>query len=420
MRRIIAALLALFFIAPGASAEVCAFRLSGGAAAVDAGGNLLIPPGMYDSIYTLYEEDGAFAGYAAGIGVGSALRYAIISPAGERLTEFLYQSVEPAGGAFICGDGRGYRIVSSKGVEGPESYAAAAYAGEGAFLTLSGNIYDEIADPLTLLAENGLRWQPGIYTLYGLGRFSQDLMPICDGGRVLFGYIGRDGAWKIPAQYEYAGDFAGGYAAVSTRAGYGLIDLSGAAAIEPAYDYLAREGNLVLTMKGEALALYEIRPEGLSLLFEREISGASPRLSGTSVVLYADDGVQVLNSRGEPLFSAFPSASVSATGDLFVVRDGSWAEASAFLADAHGVPLSTKFNSVRHLEGTGDSALFAYGVMAGDSYDMAFGLMRGSGEIISEAVYDELARVGPGLFCAANAEGAKLIDQNGDLITKLY
>ncbi len=417
MRRIIAVLLSLILLGSTARAEGYAFRFEGGAAVVDENGTTIIAPGIYEDLYALYADDGTVAGYAAGTQVGGALRYAILSPEGEERTDFSYTSVAWAGASFICGADGSYRIVSGAGAESADAYAAIAYAGDGAFLTLSGNVNDDIADPLALLAENGIKWQMGIYVLYGLGMFSEDLMPVCDGGSVRFGYIGRDGAWKIPAQYEYAGDFKDGYAVVSTQTGYGVIDATGAVAVNPDFDFIEREGNRILAVKGGALALYEVGADGLSKAFETDVADASPRLSGASVVLYGSEGVTVLGADGAARFVASPTASVSEAGGLYVVRDGDWAAASAYLANGSGVPVSAKYNTIRLLEGEGENALFAYGVMAADSYDIMFGMMRGDGEIVTEAKFDEFVRVGPGLFCATEAGDASLIDGSGGRIS---
>ncbi len=419
MRRILAALLALCLLAPGALSEGYAFRYTGGAAAVDESGAVLVAPGLYDDLRALYADDGTLKGYAAGVESGGAYRYKILSPAGSALTDFLYASVEAAGDSFLCQADGTYLIVSSSGVPGTDAYTAIAYAGDGAFLTLLGNVNDEIADPLFLLAANGIKWQPGIYTLYGLGTFSDDLMPLCDGGSVLFGYVGRDGTWKIPAQYEYAGDFEDGYAVVSTRAGYGVIDSAGTAVVEADCDFIDRDGGRILALKDGSFTLYEIGADGLSVAFARDTDGASPRLSGESVVLYASDGVFVLDDAGQALFSASPTASVSEAGGLYVVRDGDWDDASAYLADAQGVQISAKYNTIRLLEGEGASALFACGLMAEDSYDMKFGIMGGDGGIVTDFIYDELARVGPNLFCAVSGDGAVLIDGTGARVTVL-
>ena len=419
MRRIMAALLALLLLSPVALSESYAFVYTGGAAAVDESGVLLVPPGLYDDIRVLYADDGTLKGYAAGITSGGGYLYKILSPAGGALTDFLYASVEAAGDSFICQESGAYRIVSSSGVPGADAYTAIAYAGEGAFLTLSNNVNDEIADPLTLLAANGIKWQLGIYALYGLGTFSDDLMPLCAGGSVLFGYIGRDGTWKIPAQYEYAGDFEDGYAVVSTRAGFGVIDSAGAYAVEADCDFIDRNGGRILALVGGVYTLYKIGADGLTQAFAGDTDGASPRLSGESVVLYASGGVSVLDDAGDVLFTASPTASVSAAGGLYVVRDGDWDDASTCLVDSSGVQISAKYNTIRFLEGEGASALFAYGVMAEDSYDMKFGLLRGDGTIVADLLYDELAQIGPNLFCAVSANGAALIDGTGNLITPL-
>lgn len=420
MRRFMAVLLALCLLAPVALSESYAFDYTGGAAAVDESGAVLIAPGLYGDIRALYADDGTLKGYAAGVESDGAYRYKILSPAGSALTDFLYASVEAAGDSFLCQEGGAYLIVSSSGVPGTDTYTAITYAGEGAFLTLAGNVNDEIADPLSLLAANGIKWQLGIYTLYGLGAFTDDLMPLCDGGSVLFGYVGRDGTWKIPAQYEYAGNFEDGYAVVSTRAGYGVIDSTGTAVVEADCDFIDRSDGRILALKDGSFTLYEIGADGLAMAFARDADGASPRLSGKNIVLYASDGVSVLDGAGQILFSASPTASISEAGGLYVVRDGDWDDASAYLADAHGVPVSAKYNTIRLLEGEGASALFACGVMAEGSYDMKFGILRGDGSIVTDFLYDELARVGPNLFCAVSADDAVLIDGTGARVTALY
>ncbi len=419
MRRAIAALFALFFLVSAAFAESYAFRFAGGATVVDENGTVIIAPGAYERVQVLTRDDGSVSGYAVAKDVDGTSRYAILLPDGKRITDFRYESIEAAGDSFLCGIGGAYRIVSEAGNEGTDSYSAIAYAGNGAYLTLSGNIYDEIADPLTLLDANGLKWQLGISALYGLGSFSDDLMPLCDGESVLFGYIGRNGMWQIPAQYEYAADFGDGYALVSTRAGYGVIDSSGEAVVDASQDFAERDGNSIMTLKSGTVALYEVESGVLSLLFESEIGDASPHLSGSSVILYADDGVTALGATGQTLFSASPTASINEAGGRYVVRDGEWTAESTYLTDADGIPLTAKYNTIRLLDGEGESAVYAYGIMADKTGDMMFGMLRGDGSIVSEPKYIELARVAPGLFCAVTLDGAQLIDRAGNTIGDL-
>lgn len=419
MRRCIGAALAFVFLLSSAFAENYAFCFSDGAAVVDENGTQFIATNIYERICALHAQDGAIVGYAAGATTDSAMRYALVSPAGERLTDFLYTSIAVAGESFICGTGNAYLILSSSGIAGNDEYSAIAYAGDGAFLTLSGNINDEIADPLMLLAADGTQWQPDISLLYGLGTFSESLMPACDGGRVLFGYIGTDGTWQIAPEYEYAGDFSGGYAIVSTDAGYGILDATGTVSIAANCDFIERSNDHFLVQKDGAFALYEVGANSLSKAFEQNADAASPRLSGNNVIVYADDQVCVLDKAGKARFTLPSTATVNEVGGLFVVRNGDWAARSAYLADADGKQLSEKHNTIRLLEGTGSRALFAYGVMANDSYDMKFGLLRGDGTIVTDPLYDELASVGPGLFCAVATDGVTLINGVGNVISVL-
>ncbi|MGI6239611.1 MAG: WG repeat-containing protein [Christensenellales bacterium] len=411
MRRTISVLIALALLLVCARAETYVINFEGGSLAVNEAGDARIAVGQYERLSALYDDDGALTGYAAGIQTELGFRYALLSPEGEELTGFLHTSVMQAGERFICAIGDSYRILSSVGAPSFEEYAALAYAGNDRFIALSGNINDEIADRLSVILPDGTVESPGISVMHGLGAYSEGLMPICDGSGMKFGYIDQTGDWAIAPEFVYAGDFESGYALVSTREGYGLIDREGNFVIDAVYDYMARGAGCVIAQQAGRLYAFAVDAESVRNTNESPLNGAYARVSGRHILLQSADALRVMDIAGALLFELPATASVVEAGEGFIVRDGDWAARSAYLADASGRAISEPYNTIQPLDGAG--GMFAYGIIDEDTREMRFGLMRADGGIATEPQYRALAGLRAGLYFAQVDGAATLIDAAG-------
>ena len=96
-----------------------------------------------------------------------------------------------------------------------EALTEAAYTqlvsnGEGGFLALTTDCYDDISDGLYRIDEAGAASATGVQTLGELSWFSDGLMPLLSAENNLYGYVDAAGQWAIRPQFTYAGPFLRG------------------------------------------------------------------------------------------------------------------------------------------------------------------------------------------------------------------
>jgi hypothetical protein len=406
MRRVFALFMIFIAFSVSAAAEIHAVNFSDSCAVINSNGNRIFNSAKYDLIFALKDEKGKITGYAAGITTGNyGEHYALLSPAGDRQTDFIYNFIAPAGNGFIASRRDVWYCLTSSGKSVGKTYSAIEYIGNNTCFAVSGDPYDEISDRLVILTTDGAVRVPGVDIQYGLAQFSDGLMPIADGNTLLYGYVNSRGTWALDPAYKYAGSFMDKRAIIAGEAGYGLIDQLGNEIISPEYDFMTRSGGLVCAVKNDAA--YIITTDG-QLLFKTSLKGASASLTGAYLVITASDEVRVMDASGALIFTCSATSSVEAVGDHFIVRSGQWSASQAQLTDLSGSPVSPAWASLTFLE----NGMFSYG-MRNDAGEIQYGLYSAEKGALTDCNYASVTLIEPGLYIGITDDGAALIDDSG-------
>ena len=402
-------LLVCCIFVPAQAAEY-AVNFEGGAVVVDETGAALVPAGSYDRLYALRNDSGELTGYAAGIETDGVIKYAVLNAGGEIKTDFIYSGIWQAGdGCIVCENGV-YRYLSAAHNYDDNSFGALVYAGSGRVIAVTGNAYDDIADPVSiLLTYGGIHVSTNISTLNAFEGFSEGLMPLYDADAQLYGYVDQQLSWAISPAYNYAGSFRNGLAIVSNENGFGIIDNTGKIRLATVSYLIIRSDSIFASIRGGALRVYD---NELNLISVTALDGAQVKLTGDYIVLSRSDSETVIDAHGTELFSLPAGAGISSAGDgLFIVREGDWATCSVTLRQWDGTILSREFASIYRLDGD----RLAYSLPDEDGF-VHYGLMANDGSLVTDALYDSLVCVTDGMYCADISTGAVLVDSSGSIM----
>lgn len=409
MRLIFIMLLIIFCVSCPAQAAVYAVNFECGAVAVDETGAALIPAGYYDRLYALYNDSCELTGYAAGVESDGVILYAVLNSGGEIKTDFVYSGIWQAGeGCIVCENGV-YRYLSAAHNYDDYSFGALVYAGSGRVLAVTGNVYDDIADPVSiLLTYVGIYVPTDISTLNAFDGFSEGLMPLYDAATQLYGYVDQQSSWVISPAYDYAGEFRNSLAIIAIENGFGVIDTDGKIRLAASNMLLARSDSIFASIRGDVLRVYNSE---LELISVTALDGAQVNLTGDYIVLSRSDSETVMDAHGTELFTMSAGAGVSSAGNgLFIVREGDWSQNSVTLRRQDGTVLSQSCRSIYRL----DADRLAY-CISDENGVVFYGLMANDGSFVTEALYDSLACVTDGMYCADISTGAVLMDAEGNI-----
>lgn len=402
MRKWLAFLLMGMFLCSGALADGCAVNAGGLACVFDDDASLLISPGIYDALYQLDGNGNLYAAEKAGA-------YGVVDADGAILLDFLYQEIRPAENGFLVRQGNDWRyLVSNRAYDG-ETFSALADAGEGRVLALTGNLYDDIADPLFLLYPDGISFDTGIRVMNGLNALSENRMPVISGTTMKYGYIDADGAWAVQPSFLFAGPFENGLAVVCSTDGYGVINTSGAYVLTPSLAFLTRSDSLFVGATDDTLFVFD---QTAKPLWQYPLNGRGVRLCGNAVALTSGDGTLVLREDGSLLTELSPASSLLDCGDGFlIVRSGAWDGNDVLLTDEAGAPRGDPCTALRRLT----DGMLAYGLRANGK--LRFGLMSLDGQRLTHALYEAIVPIPTGRFWAvSNGEGV-VLDANGTILS---
>lgn len=412
MRRIIAIVLIILAFFTAASAEEYAINLQKGCAVIDRQGNKVLDTANFDMIFTLKNENGVTAGFAAGIfGDNDSVLYALVSPDGDVLTEHIYNYIEAAGNGFIACIRDDWYCLTSRGRVVGETYSAIEYAGNGVAFAVKGNPYDVISDELIMLYADGGEAYTGINVQYGLGVYSEGLMCIVDGDTLLSGYANASGAWAIEPVYEYAGAFEHGRAIVVGKRGYGLIDAGGGVIVDAEYDFLTYENDMVCAVKDDTMFIMDAYG---GLVYKTALEGASASFTGGYAIITSAEEARVLDSAGAQIFTCDESSSVELAGNHFIVRTGGWDAPKVRLVSLSGNDISQTYDALAHLE----DGMFAYGAYDAEG-NMSYGLLSAADGALTGCVYSSIAFIDTGLYAAVHEDGFSLLNALGEEIPVL-
>lgn len=434
---LVLALMVLFASAAGAAGPAVALNIGDGCVLVGHDGEELVPAGRYAGIepiggqapylYSAYRLDGE--------GAEDVL---LLDEEGRELTGFEYGDLAEIDGGICFRQGGLYGVMDrALNVVVPCAYTSIVSNGQGGYLALTTDPYDERADGVYYIDSAGAETATGTRIHYGLSGFSGGLMPAISAETGRAGYLSATGEWGINAQFSYGGAFVGAFADAAIDSGAGLIDASGNWLLTPKYDYLAVSGNgsvIVVQSGSEEISL--ISPDTFAPV--RTFTGsdiyffASP--DSDLVTVYLDEEALLVNAAGEPVFSAKGREStIEFDGSRVILREGEWGEANTYLCDASGERLAGPYQDIWRVSADGDTPYYAFAsfetepeVLGGDeSYlnevpdTRKTGLMDASGkQLWPPDEYRALYSPSEGIFAVETADYAGVVKADGTLMKR--
>lgn len=403
IRRCVAALAALTLLIGARAMAVCVVQTDHMAALVsDDGARLAVAEAAFELI------DGAL--YA----VGRAGDYALCDARGEFLGDARYEMLEAAGDVLLCRrDGRYGALDLTGEVLIPPEWAALTYAGEGAFLALEGDIYDDQPDELIFLDSDGARQNTGSLTQIGLRGFHDGRMAfmLSDGH---YGYVDNLGRQVIPPQWRWAGDFADGVAVVSDAEGMGLIDAGGRIVVPPQYVWMQR-GESGIAGLSETGTLDVWSPDGARLIFALEgVMEAS--VCGDDLIAKDAQTARVYDASGACVFEASPEVLFfpGLDGQL-IVMDGPWGGACQYLLNPDGSAASGRYQRILPL----CAGRYAAMTFDADNFDAArYGLLSADGRELLPAEYRRISRAGENRLALETEDAVIFADTDGNALCR--
>ena len=434
LRRLAAALLSALLLFSTAFAAPIAANFLDTAALLDEDGAELVAPGRYDFIFALDEAGTLFS---AGSSANGAYRYALLDGAGQPLTEQVYDMLSYEDGVVLCWQDGLYGALSTDG----EALTQAAYTqlvsnGEGGFLALTTDCFDDRSDGLYYIGETGEASATGVQTLGTLSWFSDGLMPLISAENGLYGYVDATGQWAIRPQFAYAGPFIKGRALASLTTGYGIIDDTGNWMLTPKYSDL--------TFEDGALAL-AVEEDGSATGFDPATCEERFRIEGGEGAYYAayDGVVQAFDADGTRLYdyagrlihtaSAQASYARGAAGQ-YILTDGPWGAHCCYIVRDDGTLVDGAWQSLFPLftvDGTGYYGFMTFEAtpvyveeLGEEQYEWdrdsaLYGVVDDAGNTVLPAQYETLTAVADGRLLVREGERQGVIDVAGDWLYQL-
>ncbi len=425
----------LVMILPAAHAEAPGVALNVGKSCVLVGqdGSELVPEGLYANIDLLSDQSPYF--YAAyELGGEEPERVKLLDATGKPLTDFKYEYLTMMGD-WICFEQEGLFGVMNRDLEVvvPASYTSIVNNGDGGFLALTTDPYDERPDGVYYVGPTGAETATGIRVLYGLTEFTNGLMPVLSADTGRTGYLNPRGEWAIPAQFSYAGSFNGAFADAAIDSGAGLIDASGNWLITPKYETLTLSGSkpvIVAQTDGTKIAL--IDPVTFDVL--REFTGSDIYYSAGAdsrlITIYMDDKLLLVDEKGDTVLEATDADSSIESDDARVIlREGPWGDKNAYLCDMTGKRLTGPYQDIWRVSADGQTPYYAFASfetqtekLEGSDYaylnevpdSRRTGLMDENGAVLwPEGDYSELYSPADGLFVVQMPGKAGVIKADG-------
>jgi len=406
MRRIIAFIVIIIAFCSCANAEIHAINAEKSCVVTDSSGNPVFDCSEYDIIFPLKNEEGIITGYAAGILTQyKSVSYALLSPKGVRLTGYSYTFIESAANGFIaCSRDRWY-CLNSRGIIVSQGYSDIEYAKNRSAFALTGDPYDEISDDLIILFADGSTYETDIKVQYGLGEFSEGLIPLVSGKNLLTGYVDINGTWALEPAYKYAAPFKDGRAVVAGEHGYGVIDASGREIVSPVYSHISYSDGHFCCISDDTAFITDTDGKILS---ETSLEGGSAVFDNGHLIISYPNSVRVLNASGSVLFEHTGLVSIVPAGGRFIMRR----EDSLFtVLDDSGEVLTDAYDAIIHLE----DDMFAFGKKdASDNHK--YGLLSLSRGKIAECMYDSIAMMQSGIYAAESRGSIFLLHKDGHIV----
>lgn len=348
-------LAALLALCPAVLAEGgnCPVQLPDTAVLVNQEGADVILPGEYSILYEMYGLPEGLTLYA-GARQDDFSSYALVDADGRRVTEFDYRLLEYRNGGvlFVQDEGCGFMDEQGQVLIAPE-YSWLLPTGEGGWLALKTDPYDDSPDSVYCVAADGTSGASGVRIGYGLYDMGEGLSAASDPVTNLYGYIGPDGQWAIQPAYDWAGIFADGLAQADSSGKTGLIDRTGRWVIAPEYDSIQYRDRDSLIMAGIGNTIELLDAGTLEKLNEYtgEIIYGYLSVGGGAVLVMDGYAVIVSRSGGEiaRLEGCLDVSQWDGMDDEVIAQMGEYGTPSAYLYSADGSCLAGPYQNIMPL-----------------------------------------------------------------------
>lgn len=432
LKKIFAVLLALLVPIGAAQAASIAVAFTDTAALIDAEGAQVLAPGLYATIFALDEEGNYFCG---GVEGENGFSYALLDAQGNALTGTDYEMLSYRDGyVLFLQDGLYGAMLPDGEVVVSAAYTQLVTNGQGGFLALNTDCFDDQPDGLYLLDAQGNSTATGVKTVGMLDQdFREGLMPLLSAENNLYGYVDASGQWAVRPQFAYASSFLNGRAVASLSTGYGLIDLTGNWVLTPKYATLVYD---------DAKLAVAVQDDSPVLGFD-PLSGAERfRIEGEAAFVSVYDGmIQVFDGQhatlydydGNRIYEGSPAASYAAgvAGD-YILSDGQWGAECAYILDAAGTVQAGPYKALFplfSLDGKGYYCFMTFDAQRiydealdveyyeWDESSVRYGVIDEAGNTCIEARFEELWSVGSAdLMLAREGEILGVIDLTGNWV----
>lgn len=350
---IVACLLAVMCLSIGAaagaeSAHCVVLPLPECAMLISPSGEALTERGAYADIRLISHEDvegenQLFIATPSYDEVASGLSL-LMNSKGQALTEPVYDDLIHEGDLIRFQQNGLWGIMNmERKAVAPAMYQVLEPNGEGGYLALGSDPYDDTPDGVYYVDASGVETATGARVSSGLGNFSEGLCTAtsAESGRV--GYLDAQGNWAISAQFEYGGDFKNDRAEACIESGYGIIDRKGNWLLTPKYTLVSTgfgDGNIILASQGSReVLMIDPRSYQVKKTFEGDEIYFGAYFDRDYAVLYTMDKVRLIDEEGTVLMETVQAGNFDAwyrMGARIIKREGPWGEVNNYLCDVAG------------------------------------------------------------------------------------
>lgn len=408
MKRVICLILLIsVFLIPSARALIA---VNGSfSALVEENGDTRVLPGVFSAISKL--TDDLFSVKNADNG-----KFALMSGNGEMLTDSRYTLLKMLTNGKILFEENGKYGVMEKDASPVISndYTWLVENGEGGYLALRTDVWDNSPDGVYLIDETGYVSPTGVKVASFLVDFSDGLTPALSTDNGKYGYLNPEGQWQIRPQYAYADAFVSGAAVATLDSGSGVIDKNGSWEITPKYDFVDIGTSTIACVDYDGgITVFSLDAYKKLYSFDQDLLGAYVSVSGSSIIAYFEDKVVEFDEMGNEKIS------VSESGYLFPVNGGytvAYDGNEARLVDAMGKDVAGGFRELDQLTAFDGSIYFTFVKTDGEIDDYLLGVIDQTGKVILNCEYTSVTVPEEGYMLCENESGMYLFTDKGKLI----